>query len=117
MAKFAIVAQPQKTDMGRAVHSLLYARQLKDGGHDVQVYYDGEGTTWIPRFEDPAFKYHNLYRGVLDSGLIAGACEFCATAFGAKAAIEETEVPFVSDYNGHPDLAKMVADGRTIITV
>ncbi|MBI4542010.1 MAG: DsrE family protein [Gemmatimonadetes bacterium] len=117
MARFAIVAQPQKADMGRAVHSLLYARQLKDGGHDVKVFYDGEGTTWIPRFEDPAFKYHDLYRGVLDEGLIGGACEYCAGAFGAKAAIETTAVPLVSDCNGHPDLAKMVAEGRTIITV
>lgn len=117
MAKFAIVAQPQKNDMGRAVHSLLYAQQLKEGSHDVKLYYDGEGTTWIPRFEDPSFKYHDLYRSVLEAGLIAGACEYCANAFGAKAEIASSRVPFVSDYHGHPDLAKMVAEGRAIITV
>ncbi|MGH2607765.1 MAG: hypothetical protein ACREMV_11350 [Gemmatimonadales bacterium] len=54
---------------------------------------------------------------MLDSGLIGGACAYCSGAFGAKDAIAQTEVPFVGDYNGHPDLPKMVAAGRTIITI
>lgn len=117
MAKFAILAQPQKSDMGRAVHSLLYTQQLHQAGHDVALYYEGEGTTWIGRFEDPAFKYHDLYREVQGAGLIAGACSYCAEAFGVRNEIAGSPVPFVDHDRGHPSVAQLVAEGRTIITV
>jgi len=117
MSKFAILAQPQKTDMGRAVHSLLYARQLHEAGHDVALYYDGEGTTWIGQFEDPSFKYHDLYRAVLGAGVIAGACTYCASVFGAREAVAASPVPFVDHDQGHPSIARLVGEGRTIITI
>lgn len=117
MSKFAILAQPQKSDMGRAMHSLLYAKQLHAAGHDVAVYYDGEGTTWIPRFEDPKFPYHELFREVSAAGLIAGACAYCAKAFGVTEAVEQSSVAFVDDDAGHPSVAKLVAEGRTILTL
>lgn len=117
MPKFAIVAQPQKSDTGRAMHSLLYAKQLHAAGHDVAVYYDGEGTTWISRFEDPAFPYHELFREVTAAGLIAGACSYCAGAFGVTAEVERSSVEFVDHDGGHPSIAKMVDEGRTIITI
>ncbi len=117
MAKFAILAQPQKTDMGRAVHSLLYAKQLHEAGHDVALYYDGEGTTWIGRFEDKGFKYHDLYRAVQGAGLIAGACRYCSDAFGARDAVAASPGPFVDQDQGHPSIARLVGEGRTIITI
>ena len=117
MGKYAILAQPQKTDMGRAVHSLLYTKQLHDAGHEVALYYDGEGTTWIGRFEDKGFKYHDLYRAVQGAGLIAGACTYCAGAFGVSDQVAASPVPFVDHDDGHPSIAKLIAEGRTIITI
>lgn len=117
MAKFAILAQPQKSDTGRAMHSLLYAKQLHEAGHDVAVYYDGEGTTWISKFEDPQFPYHPLFREVSAAGLIAGACTYCAKAFGVSEAVEQSSVPFVDHDEGHPSIARLVGEGRTILTL
>jgi hypothetical protein len=117
MQKFAIVAQPQKSDPGRALHSLLYARQLHDAGHDVRVYYDGEGTWWIGQFEDPEYPYHDVYNAVQDAGLIAGACRYCADQFGATDEVESSGVDFIDDDDGHPSIARMVEEGRAIITL
>lgn len=117
MGKFAILAQPQQTDMGRAVHSPVYARQLHDAGHDVALYYDGEGTTWIGRFEQTSFKYHALYRAVQGLGLIAGACSYCSRAFGVEDLVKASPIPLVDHDQGHPSIAKLIAEGRTIITL
>ena len=117
MAKFAIVAQPQKDDPGRALHSLLYAKQLHEAGHDVALYYDGEGTAWIGRFESPDYPYHDVYNEVQEAGLIGGACRYCAGQFGATDAVEASAVEFADHDDDHPSIARMVGEGRTIITL
>jgi hypothetical protein len=117
MAKFAVILQAQPADMGRAVHGLLYSKDLKEAGHQVQLIFDGAGTTWVREFEKPDHKYHKLYQEVKQAGLIAGACEYCAQAFQVKDEIARAGIPFRSEYAGHPSVAKLIKEGHTLITL
>lgn len=117
MGKFAVILQAQPGDMGRAVHGLLYTKDLKEAGHDVQLIFDGAGTTWIKEFERPEHKYHNLYKEVKAKGLIGGACEYCAKAFKVDGAVTEAGIKFRGEYSGHPSIAQLIQQGYTLITL
>ena len=60
MAKFAVILLAQPGDMSRAVHGLLYSKDLREAGHQVQLIFDGAGTTWVREFEKPDHKYYKL---------------------------------------------------------
>lgn len=117
MAKFAIILHAQPGDMGRAVHGLLYSKDLNEAGHQVQLIFDGAGTTWVREFEKPDHKYHKLYQEVKKAGLIAGACAYCAQAFNVQAEISKAGIPFRGEYGGHPSVAKLVQQGNALITL
>ncbi len=47
--KYAIILQAGKEShegMARAAHAFLYAKELKEHGHDVVLIFDGAGTEW-----------------------------------------------------------------------
>jgi hypothetical protein len=117
MAKFAVILHAQPGDMGRAVHGLLYTKDLKEAGHEVQLIFDGAGTTWIKEFEHPEHKYHSLYKEVKAKGLIGGACEYCAKAFKVDGEISKAGIKFRNEYGGHPSTAQLVQQGYTLITL
>jgi hypothetical protein len=50
------------------------------------------------------------------SDAVAGACSYCAKAYGARDAVEKADVPLLSDYEGHPSLRRLVGDGYQVIT-
>ena len=45
-----------------------------------------------------------------------GACAYCARAFGVKDGVQESGVELLGDFEGHPSLAKLVAQGYQVIT-
>lgn len=59
-------------------------------------------------------RYHRMYAELGDH--IAGACSYCATAFGVKEQIESSSVELLSDYRGHPSMHGFVADDYQVIT-
>jgi len=117
MAKYAVILQAQPGDLGRAVHGLLYTKDLNEAGYEVQLIFDGAGTTWIKEFEKPDHKYHALYQEVKKRGLIGGACEYCAKAFKVDAEVIKSGVPFIGEYAGHPSIARLIKEGYLLITL
>jgi hypothetical protein len=100
--------------LGRVVNALEAAKELKETGDDVRVVFDGAGTRWVPALAGADHKLHGLYKAVGDK--VVGVCAFCAGAFGAKAGVEATGVPFLSEYDGHPSFRKLLAGGYQILT-
>jgi hypothetical protein len=49
-------------------------------------------------------------------GLLAGACSYCAQAFGAKDKIELSRVKLLREYEGHPSLQTFASDGCQALT-
>ena len=45
-----------------------------------------------------------------------GACAYCARAFGVKDGVQESGGELLGDFEGHPSLAKLVAQGCQVIT-
>ncbi|MBI2118483.1 MAG: DsrE family protein [Elusimicrobia bacterium] len=116
--KVAIVLQAD-TDrhegMARVLHALLYSKELKEGGYDVALIFDGAGTAWVEKLEDPANKLNPLFVSLKNSGITEVVCDFCAGAFKVKDKIKDSGLPLVSEYQGHPSLKKWIDQGYQII--
>ena len=101
-------------DLGRAVNALETVKEFQEAGDDVVLIFDGAGTRWIGEFAKSENRSHKLYETV--KGSIAGACSFCAAAFGAKDAIQAEGIPLLDEFERHPSLRRLVNDGYEVIT-
>lgn len=99
---------------GRVVNGLMVARELQDAGDDVTVLFDGAGTQAAATFGRPEHEHHDLVDGVRDS--IAGACKYCAGAFGATEGVEAAEIELLDEYKGHPSIKKLIDAGYEIVS-
>jgi hypothetical protein len=117
MAKVAIVVLADAEthgDLGRVVNALETARECKAANDDVQIIFDGAGTRWVPILSDPEHRRHALFADVQDK--IAGACSYCSTAFGAKEGIQQCGIRLLDDFDGHPSIRSLIADGYHVLT-
>lgn len=113
-AMLVVAGTDTRADLGRVVNALQIARELDESGDDVTVVFDGAGTQWIPALSDEDHKYHRLYEQTKE--LIAGACSYCAGAYGVKDAIEGTDVDLLDEFEGHPSVRKLISNGYEILT-
>ena len=119
MAKTALIVfagTDGHSDLGRVFNALETAREYKQSGagDEVKLIFDGAGTEWIPELEDPDHKAHELYTSVKD--VIEGACRFCAKSFGVFQQIEESDIEFLSDFEGHPSIKSLIDEGYEVVT-
>lgn len=102
-------------DMGRMANALEIVKEFQKSGDEAKLIFDGAGTTWAGKLIEESHPLHSLYKSV--KGNIAGACAFCAKAFGAKEAVEKAGIPLLSDFDGHPSTRDLVMKGFQIITL
>ena len=100
--------------LGRVVNALETAKELKESGDEVALIFDGAGTRWIGELERPDHRYHRLYEAVGE--VIAGACAYCAAAYGVKDAVEAAGVPLLEEFDRHPSLRKYLEAGFQVVT-
>lgn len=103
-----------RADLGRVVNALQSAREFDEAGDRVTVIFDGAATQWIPTLWDDDHKYHALFERARH--LIAGACSYCAHAYGVNEEIERTDVELLDEFDGHPSIRKLVSNGYQILT-
>lgn len=109
-----VLADTETTEaLGRVVNALQTAKEFKDAGDELRLVFDGAGTRWIGELGAPEHKYHALFESVKDR---AGACSYCAGAFGVKAAVEKYGVSLLDEFDGHPSLRRAVSDGYQVIS-
>jgi len=80
----------------------------------VELLFDGAGTKWIAELSKGDLKLAPAFDSVRDR--IAGACDYCAKAFGVRNAVESCGIALLDEYHEHPSLRKRVAEGYEIIT-
>jgi hypothetical protein len=117
MAKAAILVLADTEThegLGRVVNGLMAAKEFKEAGDDVRVIFDGAATKWPGVLSEPQHKYHKLYEAVTDT--VAGACGYCARAFQADQDVQTAHVRLLEEYEGHPSVRRLVADGYQVIT-
>lgn len=117
MLKIAIIllaGQETPEGAGRMANALTTTQEFQEAGDDVRLMFDGAGVTWVPRLTDADEKYFRLFETVRP--VVSGACLYCSRAYGVQEAIEQSGVPFVSDFKDHPSLRALVADDFQVIT-
>ena len=117
MAKAAIVVladTQSKEGLGRVANALTAAKEFKEENHEVTLVFDGAGTKWIGELSDRDHKYNRHFESVKDD--VQGACAYCARAFGVKDEVQQSGVELLGEFEGHPSLAELVAEGYQVIT-
>lgn len=120
--KFLIILQAGKEShegLARALHALLYSKELKEHGHEVVLVFDGAGTEWAEEWTNPdsQHKLAPMYRELSQQGSTSIICDFCAGAFAKKEALTERKAPLIGEYQGHPSIAKWVDKGFQIVVL
>ncbi len=117
MAKLALVVLADAEtheSLGRLVNALIAAKEFKEHRDEVKLIFDGGGTKGLAEVAEPSHKAHALYQAVQDK--IAGACSYCAAAFGVKNALLAKKIPLLDEYAQHPSLRGLIAQGFQVIT-
>ncbi len=119
--RYAIVLQAgneTNEGMARAIHALLYARELVENGYDVVLIFDGAGTGWANELRKPDNPLHKHYLKVQELAVTEEICDYCSEKFKAKEFLSEEQKLLLSgDFEGHPSLVKWIAKGYQIITL
>ncbi|WP_248927981.1 hypothetical protein [Paenibacillus hamazuiensis] len=115
--KYLIVIQANQSDVGKAVHGLLYGQELHEAGFEVEIVFDGLGTQWPDEFSKPEHPFNSLYREVLKAGIVKGGCQACSAFFEVSEKVEKAGVPLLGyeTTGGHIPFAQYMKDGFTPI--
>ena len=118
---YAIVLQAgaeTNEGMARAVHALLYARELAEKGYPVILVFDGAGTGWANELRKPENPLHAHYTKLANLGIVEEICDYCAEQFHVKDDLpEQQRKRLVGDYEGHPSLVRLIERGYQIIVL
>jgi hypothetical protein len=117
MAKAAIVVLADTEthgDLGRIANALTAAQDFKEAGDEATIVFDGAGTKWIGELSKPDHRLNKTFESVRDN--VAGACAYCANAFGVKQQVEKSGIPLLEEYAGHPSLQRLVSQDYQVIT-
>jgi predicted peroxiredoxin len=119
MEKYAVVVTAGPDDAASAVNGLEYARSLAEGGHEVEVFLDGEATKWP---EMVSTQVDHPLRESLDSlrerELVRG-CAYCADVFGATEGCEDAGITLhgTAGEEHAPDVGRLASEGYELLTV
>lgn len=113
MNKYVIIIQSNQQDVGKAVHGLLYGKELHDEGFDVDILFDGLGTQWPDAFGKADHPFHPLYKEVMKTGIIKGGCQACSGFFDVAEEMQEAGVQAVGNEQtgGHIPFADYMKKG------
>lgn len=117
MAKAAVLLLADTethADMGRAANALMTVDEFKEAGDEVVLLFDGAGTRWAAELMKPDHLLSGAFEKVQDK--VAGACHYCAGAFGVREQLEAKGVPLLRDHKGHPSVRGFVDAGYQVIT-
>ena len=117
--KFAVLLNAGPEDTAVAGNGFNYALELDEAGYDVQLFLDGKATQWPAEFaENPDRPYNHDWEKIETRGLLAGACGYCANAFDATEACEDSGIELLSDEMSHaPAVARLADEGYELLTI
>ena len=120
--KFVIAvlnAGTQPADNGLTIHALKLAKELRDGGAEVMVVFEGQGVSWIDRFasrdesSDGFVKHYGYaFDAIRD---VTHACNMCCKRFEAVDAVTKAGIPIEGAGEDHINLGRLALAGYRII--
>jgi len=120
-SKIAIILQAgteTHEGLARALHALLYAKELTEQEIPVRLIFDGAGSEWAAKLHSPESSQEKglaqLFEGLRGGGLVYEICDYCSGAFGVKGKLLAANVLLSAQYMNHPSVAGLVKDGFQI---
>jgi hypothetical protein len=96
-------------------HVLLNALDMKERGFDVKVVIEGAATMQVAEIADESKLFANLYRRVLDSGLIDCVCEACSNQTASHKSALKQGLALCNEMSGHPSVGRYIEDGYEVL--
>lgn len=119
--KIAVILQAgteSHEGLARALHALLYTKELTEEGITAKLIFDGAGSEWAAKLiapESPQEKgLAELFEGLNAAGVAYEICDYCSGAFHVKDKLQAANVPLTSQYMNHPSVATLVKDGYQV---
>lgn len=81
------------------------------------MIFDGGGTEWTAEMTKKTSHFYNLYKELIEKGVIFSVCKFCAKAFKVDEELENIKALFSDEGQDHPNIGKYLAEGWEIITL
>lgn len=100
--------------LGRIVNALTAAKEFKEGGDHIKVIFTGAGTKWVGELAKSDHNLNSVYSELKDQ--IAGACGFCAGAFGVDESVQSAGVCMLEEYGSNMSYRQLIQDGYQILT-
>ena len=123
MAKYVLIIRDIEPPQGRGkvAHTITNALALHAAGHKVKVLFEGQGVEWLALFQKREDKFTQHYGARFDeahqSGLFAGACNFCTTVrFKVTDNVNHYNVPLYGDAGQHGDLVAFLEEGYQVLS-
>ncbi len=120
-SKIAIILQAgaeTHEGLARALHALLYTKELVEEGITARLVFDGAGSEWAAKLmlpESPQEKgLAAIFKGLQEAGVAYEVCDYCSGAFDVKEKLQAADAIFSGQYMNHPSIASMVKDGYQI---
>ena len=114
--KHAFVVYSGPEEVGRVFHALTHAKQVHQRGDNAVLYFAAEGTHWPATLAQSEHPMNALFSDMVRAGVVVGACEACANAFGtaegAKEVVNLVRGPDASF--GQIDIIGMHEDGYQV---
>ncbi len=116
MNRIAVVIYSKLEGAGKSAvyRAMMFVDELRRGGDDVALVFDGAGTTALAEMLVPGNDLHHTWSKAAPA--LRGACRYCAKSYGVLDALEAAQVPMLGDDRGHASLRALLLEGRQIVT-
>ena len=117
MSKAAIIVlsdMERQEGLGRVLNALEAVKEMKGAGDEVELIFDGAGTTSAVAIASPDHDLHRLYTLVQEQ--ITGVCRYCARAYDVYEEAEQAGFTLLAEYDQHPSVRRLVEEGNEVIT-
>jgi len=98
------------------IHVLLNALDMNAKGQEGRIVIEGSATKLIPGLAKTENPLHVLWEKAKKADVIDGVCKACSQKMGILDASIEQGLALLDEMNGHPSMARYMAEGFDIIS-
>lgn len=93
-------------------HLLINAVDMQEKGMDVKIVIEGKATKLV---KDLLEEDNQMFKNVIELGLIDAVCKACSDQMGVLEYIEGTDLPINGDLKGHPPMEPYLDKGYELV--
>jgi hypothetical protein len=98
------------------IHVLLNALDMNEKGQVGRIIIEGSATKLIPELAKTGNPLHALWEKAKETDVIDGVCRACSQKMGTLADSKEQGLTLLDEMNGHPSMARYMAEGYEVIS-